>query len=97
MSQNIIPITFYSQSIPRNERFAITIIENACTNCSWSFNASPNLILISSTKQATSPATSHLWVFESSIPGTYTLQFYYKKRCCGNPMIQKEEFTITII
>lgn len=93
---NLITITNTTSHIPTGQPFVITTTEPACTNCSWHINIPNSIILINREHLTTSQPYSTKWIFNCTNPGTYTLQFLYRKQCCGKPTLKQEDFTITI-
>lgn len=97
MSYSVIPITAPSTSLTRNQQFSITICEKHCANCKWVVDIPTSIEVIAVNDYVQSGFNHREWILEGHLPGTYTLQFNFKKSCCGRPTLLAETYTIIIV
>ena len=93
---DIIPVRNMFTHIAPNQPFSITITEPDCSNCKWQVDIPPTINLLNMNRIMVNYATATQWIFSSAVAGTYVLTFYYRKQCCGKPIIKQVSYNLSI-
>lgn len=93
---NSISITNGTTSVPLDQTFSIFIAEPPCPNCTWQIDIPYGLTLVNVRKSSNYEGPGTEWTLKGTHVGTYTLQFLYRRQCCGRPTLKHQTYTITI-
>ncbi len=91
-----IPIIHSESRVAKGQRFCITLDEVPCPNCTWTTHLPQPVSLVSKAHLTDRDPHQMQWILTCDTPGMYTLEFLYRRQCCGRPKLKHMTYHIFV-